>query len=346
MPSISEQSLIDQIKQGDFLPCYLFYGEEQQLIKSRTNQIVSRILPKQARGFNLNRFSTENISIDDVWDIILTIPVLSEKRVVVLDGLAVDKLIKADVEKLKKLVVSIPQSAVLIILVTDKNITPKNCSKLKQLITACSKIGGTLEFPLRTAGDLAKVLEQYAKKRGSDISKNAAYFLIERCGREIKGLIVQLDKLCSYACGREIVKEDIILLTKPNIEKSVFDMTKLILRGNKKEAIIVLNDLIDSQIEPLAILGAINMCFIDLYRAKCAQMAGEDYRAITEFYDYKGKEFRIKNALRDSFRYSILDLRKCIDELCDVDIKCKTTNLDKQILIEKAIFLMMQGDAR
>lgn len=343
MISNKENMLYKHIQQQKFLSCYVLYGKEPFLIKDFAHKIINKIVPDSAREFNYNKFSGDEFSLDDVEDVVQMVPVLNEKRVVVLDGIYIDKFLKKDIDRLKEILNKIPETTVLIITVTDPDITIKNSSKLKQLITACEKNGLAVDFGLRSTGELVKILSKYVEDQGGNISRAAVYFLIERCDLSLDFLMVQLDKILAFADEREISKDDIVLLTEINIENSVFDMTKYILQGNVKNVIIILNNLLKDQTSPVAILGAVSMCFIDLYRAKCMQLAGEYERAILDFYSYKGKEFRIRNALRDCSKYSIAKLRECILELSDVDFKMKTTGLEPKILIEKAIFSMMQG---
>lgn len=343
MVSNKENTLYKHIEQQKFLPCYVLYGKETFLIKDVVHKVVNRLVPDSARGFNYNKFSGDECSLDDIEDIVQMVPVLNEKRVVVLSGISIDKFLKKDMDRLKEILNKIPETTVLIITVTDPEITVKNCSKLKQLIVACEKSGLAVDFGVRSIGELTKILHKYVVDQGGTINKSSLNFLIERCGLSLDFLMIQLDKILAFAGDREINKDDIVMLTEINIENSVFDMTKHILQGNIKNVIIILNNLFKSQTSPVAILGAINMCFIDLYRAKCMQLAGENERAILDFYSYRGKEFRIRNAFRDCSKYSINKLRACILELSDVDFKMKTTGLDPKMLIEKAIFSMMQG---
>lgn len=343
MVANKENMFYKNIQQKEFLQCYLLYGKEPFLVKSAASKIVKKIVPDSAKGFNYNRFSGDELSLEDVEDAVQMVPVLNEKRVVLLEGMLVDKLSKNDVDKIKEILSKIPETTILILTVTNSDITIRNSSKLKQLVNVFEKNGLAVDFEIRQKGELVKILYKYILDQGGNINKSLLYFLIERCGESLDFLMIQLDKILAFAGDREINKDDIVILTEINIDNSVFDMTKNILQGNMDNAIIILNNLLKTQTLPVVILGAINMCFIDLYRAKCAQLAGENEKAILNFYSYKGKEFRIRNALRDCSKYSIAKLRECIIELSDVDFKMKTTGLDPKILIEKAIFSMMQG---
>ena len=342
MPSVNEQNLQSEIKQSIFSSCYLFYGKEQFLIKKYVKKMTDMLVPAQAKSFNYSKFCGDEFSWEDVENISNMVPVLNEKRVVLLDGIYVNKLLKKDLDIIKKILKNISSTTVLIVTIADPEVNLKNSAKLKQLNNMCSKIGRVVEFLPRSETETIKILSEYAQKQNGKISKNNLKFLIERCGGGLENLINQLDKMLAYAQEREVEKSDILLLTAPTIENSAFDITKCVLQNKTKSAIIILDNLLDSQAQVFAILGAINMCFMDLYRAKCARLCGKNERAILDFYQYKGKEFRMRNAMRDCSKYSMAKLKRCIIKLSELDLKLKTTSLNPKYLIEEAIISMIQ----
>ncbi len=342
MASNNEQKLQEDLNQSNFLNCYLFYGKEQFLIKKYVKKMTDMLVPQKARSFNYIRFFQDEFSWEDVENISQMVPVLSKKRIILLDGIYVNKLIKNDIDIIKKTLKNISQTTVIIMTIADPEANLKNSAKLKQLNNIFSKIGRTVEFAPRLKPEAIKILAEYVKKQRGKISKQNLKFLIERCGNDLENLTNQLDKILAFAQEREIEKSDILLLTTPSIENSAFDITKCILQGKTKNALMILDNLLSAQIPVFAIMGAINMCFVDLYRAKCAKLAGKNEQAILDFYQYKGKEFRIKNAMRDCSKYSAAKLKRCITLLSDLDLALKTTSLEPKCLIEKAIISMIQ----
>ena len=90
------------------------------------------------------------------------------------------------------------------------------------------------------------------------------------------------------------------------------------------------------------ILGVLNMTFIDLYRAKTAMLSGKTAQDVRERYNYRGKEFRMKNAFRDAAKYSVKTLRECLEILSEADIKLKTTKNDGRIVVEQVLASILQ----
>lgn len=341
MPVINENTLTSQIKQGAFLPVYLFYGVETYSAKKRAEQMKKKIVSDALKDFNYVRFEGTQVSISDMETATVTAPVMADKKMVLIDGLPIDKLVKEDTAKLKKMIQNVPETTVLVIMITDPEITPRSCSKLKTLVTNCAKIGASIEFAQKTDSELKKVMINHAKKLDCTLSPNVAGLIIQRQTRSLAQLLLEVEKLCAYKQGEEILNEDVYLLVSERVENSAFDLARAILRNQPKIAHKILNNLFSLQQEPLAILGALNMCFVDLYRAKCIQSAGEKPEAITDYYAYRGKEFRIRNAMRDASGYSLSQIKKCINILSDTDYICKSRAVDIQFLVEETVVKMM-----
>lgn len=89
--------------------------------------------------------------------------------------------------------------------------------------------------------------------------------------------------------------------------------------------------------EPVAVLGALNASFIDLYRCKIAREQGLSAADVTGAFPYKGKEFRVRNAMRDADRFSRQRLAHCVFLLADTDYQLKSSRSDAQILMQEAV---------
>ena len=62
-----------------------------------------------------------------------------------------------------------------------------------------------------------------------------------------------------------------------------------------------------------------------------------DSGRIAEDFGYRGREFRVKNALRDSARYSVEFLRKALSLLEEADYRLKSSRADSRLIVEQAV---------
>jgi DNA polymerase-3 subunit delta len=76
-------NIIEEIKKGKIASVYLIYGEETYFIENTISELIDALAPKSARDFNLDVFSTPDISVDEIIAAADTYPVMAERRVVV-----------------------------------------------------------------------------------------------------------------------------------------------------------------------------------------------------------------------------------------------------------------------
>ena len=76
-------NIIEDIKRGKISSVYLLHGEEVYLIENTISEMIDVLAPKSSRDFNLDLFSTPDISVDEIIATADTYPVMAERRVVV-----------------------------------------------------------------------------------------------------------------------------------------------------------------------------------------------------------------------------------------------------------------------
>ena len=70
---------------------------------------------------------------------------------------------------------------------------------------------------------------------------------------------------------------------------------------------------------------------------KCAKIDGCRADDIARYYNYKGRDFVLNNAMRDAAKLSVGALRRSMQVLDDLDRALKSTAVDAKILLEEAI---------
>ena len=66
-------------------------------------------------------------------------------------------------------------------------------------------------------------------------------------------------------------------------------------------------------------------------------------------YNYRGREFALRNASRDSQAVSVEQLRDCMDILSAADMKLKSTAADARLVLDETLVRLMmtvKGAAR
>ena len=162
---------------------------------------------------------------------------------------------------------------------------------------------------------------------------NTLMYLIECCGTDMQELINETRKLIEYTGeGNTITKEAIDKLSIKKIESIIFDLTDSLGKKNTKEAIEVLRNLVLSK-EPLQkILITLYNHFKKIYLTKLAIIQNKD---VTSYLDLKPNQAFLTNKYKTQAGYfKLKELRKILQEFCDLDYKYKIGLIDLNIGLE------------
>ena len=77
------QQVQNQIRRGQVAPLYLFFGEEAFLARHLVRLLEEQLLQGSLRDFNYALFDGDTVSLEEVINAANTLPVFSEKRLVV-----------------------------------------------------------------------------------------------------------------------------------------------------------------------------------------------------------------------------------------------------------------------
>lgn len=347
MPVLKDVDLISHLKNNPLKRVYLISGDEDYTLSRCVHLILQKAVPKELQSFNLNRFEEDKTPMQDIIDAAKTLPMLSERRAVVLLDPPSSFLSGSSFSLLKDYCEQPLDSTVLLLIFRGKTISPQKGAKgalksLKELCKIIEKTGVVVDCSTKTQRELLQFLISSAKRAGANLEFKEANYLIDRCGRSLTPLMQELKKLTSYAAGRAITREVIDELTVSTLESTAFDLAKAILRKNGADAISHLQKLFRQKLDELRIISAVHTTFIDLYRAKCIQLEHADFHTVLEAYpSYKGKDFRLKKALQDSPGYSMVQIKACLTILYETDKQLKYSRADKRFLIERAVSQML-----
>ena len=336
MARIGEQELKEQIKDNSFSNVYFIYGDESYLKEFYVKKLRKKIVDSAFEDFNYHQYETNTTPLEDILQSAQMLPMMSEYTFILVHDYPLNKS-ASDFEMLKEFFKDIPESCIIVFWFDSIEIDTKKDSKWKSIENAFAKAGCSVNLEKRSETETAKLLVASAKKRNCTIDMNNARYLISVSGNDIQTLFSELEKICAFASGREITKEDIDALAVKSLQARVYDLSKFILSSNSAGAFSVLNTLFAQKEEPLSILAVISSCYIDMYRVKCAKAANENENELAKYYSYKGREFLIRNASRDCRSISFEALRKSIDVLQKVDELMKSTPIDKNLLLEETV---------
>ncbi|MBE6884514.1 MAG: DNA polymerase III subunit delta [Ruminococcaceae bacterium] len=334
-----EQQFAEHLKEKQLLRFYFLYGEERYLKQQYLNKLVSMAVDKDLAMFNLHRFDGK-VSMDVLSDVVYSFPVMAETRCVVVTDLDVEKLGASESEKLLGLISSVPETCVLIFVTDLVEVNLKKSAKYKKLVDKTGRTGGIIELVKRDAAKLSQFMRQEAAKYKCSISADNCRYLMERCTDNmdvLKGEIRKLAEFCLQNGRDEIRREDITECCAPTPDSSIYDITKAISRGNYNDAIKCLDELLYRRIEPVVIMATLSGFYIDLYRAKVANLSGKNTADIVKTFSYGSRAFVVDKAFRESASYSEQSLVDSLEVLRRGDEMLKGSRVEDSIILQQTL---------
>ena len=225
------QDLRQEIRDGKLLPLYLLVGSDEFEKTSLVDGIIET-LDKDLRVFNLNRFYGAEINPQALVDTARTLPMGTDRRIVVVSQ--AEKLIepKRSSESLTRALSSL----------SDYVMSPEPLTSLV-LITG----------PLDRRRKLTTLL---ISKTGLSVTPKALRALIERAGDEIWRLRADVDRVALYAAERDCVEEtDVLEVVGPVTSQDDWAVTRAIERCATSEALKELAMVLDAGAAPQMVLG-------------------------------------------------------------------------------------------
>ncbi|MBE6836560.1 MAG: DNA polymerase III subunit delta [Ruminococcus sp.] len=344
MPLVNETNLARDIRNNEIANVYYFYGKDIAMIEGYTKKLIKKLVPPEEQAMNYQSFEGKSFDLSAFADNCEVYPMFSDWVVVSVNDLNADSLSADDMKFLMNSLSNLPETTVVIFYATGvdlyknkKSLTDKN-EKLRKF---CETNGVVCEFALKTVNDIAKTISTRVAKNSCVISKATAAYLAEKCNGDTVFANSETDKLCSYVDGGEITNEVVDLLCVKKLDADSFRFASAIAKGDSERAFQILDELYTLQTDSFAILSAVSMSFVDIYRACVGKSKGKNHNDVAADFEYKNRAFAMNNAYRDSSGILLKRIRKCMSVLSETDIAMKSLRTNKRLLLEEAVVKML-----
>lgn len=326
---IKRSQLISDIRRGNILPLYLFYGEEDFLIREAVDLIVQKVVDPGTRDFNFNTLYCREASVSDIIGIAQTLPFMAEKRLIIARD--IDAFKAGDLEALIPYLMDPSPSTCLIMLSNQRKYDKKT------VISAVEQGGGAVvAFYALQETEVREWITGWARMRGISIAPEAVQFVVQVVGTDLQKINNELEKVEIYIKDRKTISlEDVRKVVGDFREFSPFDLADAIGRRDRQKAFLVLTRLLQEGEEPVGLIGAISWNMRRLLRAKAMESSGMGYEEIK-------KRLNILWLHSASFReqmnmFSQHELRYAFDALLQADRHLKTGGLEGRLILDRLI---------
>ncbi|MDI6800954.1 MAG: DNA polymerase III subunit delta [Thermodesulfovibrionales bacterium] len=228
-------------------PVYLIYSSEDFLLCDALCSIKDT---HRDNAFNFHAFdvssSDDNKPIEQIVDILNTLPFLSERKVVVIDNL--QKLPKKDLKKLEGYLLNPSDSSLLVMLYKGNASKLFDVSVLKSIKVIALRMEDK-DIPLWIKGK--------AKDKGLELTDRATMYMMNSVGTDLGMLHAEIEKISSMGEAGVMDIDDIKGIVYAGAEYSAFDLVDALKRKDAKEVFRIFENM-SKNMEPQMILGAIN----------------------------------------------------------------------------------------
>ncbi|MGI6113186.1 MAG: DNA polymerase III subunit delta [Mahellales bacterium] len=348
------RKIFNEIRNDDIVRLYLFYGEEQYIMDQAVKQLKDRLLDDGTKDLNFSILDGSAITCRQLVDAWEMLPFFSDKRLVIVKDY---RYLSASAGRKKtgddkgdddqdseedkqenheeyQLIIDkirdIPDTACVVFIVKG------NIDKRKKLFKMINEYGRVYAFDLLKGKELLQWIKSAFKKRGFDIDREAAEYLILCCGQGLQDIANEMEKVISYVgTSTSIHREDVDKVIQRSLDINIFKMVDAIGLKNADLALDLYNDLIKDGQHVLRILAMIIRQFRIIFQIKLLMNKGYSEKQTIE--KLKLHPYYAYNYVKQSHNFDINTLNEILKACLKVDNAIKRSILDSSIAVEMLI---------
>lgn len=253
------------LEQQRFSPLYLLTGEEPYFIQQLLHRFREKGVDDGARDFNYDQFQGEEVEPEEILMAAKTFPVFGPRRLIIIRNA---EMIKDDREALLGYIEQPCETTVLLFVSAKPDLR-------KKLFVALKKKATAIQCTPLSEGALPGWIAQEGRKKGIQLSEEAAWYLKEHLGKDLFLIERELDKLSVHLSeDREASLETVQQLVAGGRSHSVFELLRALGEKDRKGAFALLSSLLAEGEAPLMILAMLTRQWRLMAAAKEALEAG------------------------------------------------------------------------
>ena len=321
---------------------YVLTGPDDFSRSEALNEIKKDLGDPTLLSANTTMLEGRQLTLDELRNACETVPFLSEKRLVIIEGLLErfepksrsgrkKNASQADGQKAgHKLWVtylnSIPESTILVLV--DGRLDSRN-----PLRNELSGKATVKPFPLLNKTRLHQWIEKRVQEeRGRGISPQATDLLTKLVGSNLWSMQHEIKKLLLFTSGRPIEEEDVRKLVGSTQQASVFAMIDAILESKVGIAEQSLQQLLDRGAAPAYLMVMLTRQIRMIARVKELKAQG---KSETEIQNRLGltSEYAFRKTLEQANRFPVERIGEAYRRLLETDLAIKTGQCDGELAL-------------
>ena len=320
---------------------YILAGPDDFSRAEALSEIKKGLGDEAMLSSNTNLFDGKKVTPAELAAVAQAMPFLSEKRLIVIEGLlerfssdapksrskktARTSAKQSDIESFIGILTNLPDSTVAVLVDGE---TGKN-NALFNGISAKAKVSS---FPVLKGVKLAGWIKKRVAHEGGKISAAAVKLLEKQVGGDLWVMSGEIAKLATYALGRQIEEEDVKKLVGYTQQANIFNMVDAVLGFKAGAGQQMLQQLMLEGMAPPQILFMISRQVRQMIQVKAML---KDRIAQSEMQQKLGlfNQFVWSKTLEQTNMYSFERLKELYHKLLDTDIAIKTGKYNDELAL-------------
>ncbi|MFH1513084.1 MAG: DNA polymerase III subunit delta [Bacillota bacterium] len=331
------QGFFDRLKTGDLQPVYVFEGDEEYIKAQAVKTLCRRLLPEGLEQMNLTEL--QNPAADELIAAVETLPMMADKRVVLVRDYALLSLGKASEDEEADRIIRYLQTAspdtCLVFIVKGK------ADGRKKLYSCCKREHAVVDFSPMAEPQAIDWITRTMKVLGKRISYAAAERFLFTVGSDAALLKQEIEKLADFTGDRdEVTEADIRTISVQSLECTVFQMVDAQVAGDYGEAFVLMRRVLEGGEDRMLILAMLLRQYRMLYQTRCLLDENVPQGELAPLL--KIPAFAARRMQAQAMRYDKRRLKEVYDYLLDFEYRLKSGKLPQDGCAETALIQMKE----
>lgn len=312
------QRIKEDIKNREYHPIYLLYGEEDYLKRLYRDSLKNSIVAEDE--MNYTYYEGSGVDLQQIRELADTLPFFQDYRLIVLENSGLFK----SANDLTDYLPEMPETTIL--LFVEKEIDKRN-----RLYKYVSKQGLAVEMKSMSERDMKLWVTGELRGAGKQMRENTIAYLLSLIDNSMIHVRNELDKLIAYVGEREeITREDVDAIASVQITGQIFQMMDAVASGKKEQTMQLYHDLLELRESPMSILYLLSRHFNILLQLKDVQgmSKGEVAKAVGV------PVFAVGRYQSQSGHFSREKLRSMLEQCVETEYLFKRGRLGDQMGVE------------
>ncbi|HKJ05069.1 MAG TPA: DNA polymerase III subunit delta [Geopsychrobacteraceae bacterium] len=310
----------------------LVYGQESFLVERIVQQVKSAVLPEGTEDFNFTQFSAKDALAEEIISTALTLPVFSERRLVLIKN--VQQLPATTQDQLLEYLQN-PASETCLLLTGEK------IDSRRKFFQTLRKRGAAVEFKPLYENQLPAFVREQLSLDNFDITGDALTLFCSRVGTNLQEVRTELGKLQTYLGALRLIDVvDVQAVVSKVRSENVFDIGNAVARGETGKAFSLSKKLIEEGEAPLKILSLLVRHYRQLWKLRELQVKGKNQKEMASLVGLP--PFFVDGMLTQAKRFSSLDFRRAFNLFLETDLAMKSSGANPGSLLEALLLNLAQ----